>query len=527
MNMKKKSISQSCLFSIFYIFICINLCSTDALALYVKNISKITDTPNDYKGAIEWSPSGNKLAFGYRGDIATINIDGSNFTLLTTGPRYDCAPRWSPDGSKIAFGSGNDRCNNYWLMNSDGSNQHLIYNFSEVAHANSEPVWTSDGTKLLFMLYEQNQGGDLVNVASVSIDGTGLTKLTNFSNPENAYIMSYCPANHKIAFLKSDAGMRWYVWIMNQDGTNKQQLTFSPKLYTSVQWSPDCSTLALEEWSDFPSPAYPFYKYLNFMNPDGSNYRLIYTFPNDSSTLSGWSPSGKYMVLYLNDNDLWFLRTDGTGLTRLSLDGYVLQAAFSPWSPISDDMIAIVLGTSSNTYDYYIVTLGNTPSGSNVTVTFPNGATATYSNVASACNSTFTDISNPSHNPPPHFKFVRYGYFDIATDCSYSGNITVTFPYNESEIKGEEQNLKLFHWKNNGWEDCTVSVDTVHNTITGRVTSLSDFGMGYYSSSGGGGGGGSGGGSGYSTGANENMIVLIAILAISAGVLLIRKRRMV
>jgi LPXTG-motif cell wall-anchored protein len=35
----------------------------------------------------------------------------------------------------------------------------------------------------------------------------------------------------------------------------------------------------------------------------------------------------------------------------------------------------------------------------------------------------------------------------------------------------------------------------------------------------------SGGGGGYSTGANENMIALIAILAISAGVLILRKRR--
>jgi LPXTG-motif cell wall-anchored protein len=168
----------------------------------------------------------------------------------------------------------------------------------------------------------------------------------------------------------------------------------------------------------------------------------------------------------------------------------------------------------------------NTPSGSNVTVTFSNGTSVKYDSIASACNTTFTDISNPTHNPPPNFNFIRYGYFDISTDCNYIGPVTVVYPYNESEIRGQEQNLKLFHWKNNGWEDCTVSVDTLNNKITGRVTSLSDFGMGYYYSSGGGGGGGSGGGSGYSTGANENMIALIAILAISAGVLLIRKRRM-
>jgi hypothetical protein len=159
----------------------------------------------------------------------------------------------------------------------------------------------------------------------------------------------------------------------------------------------------------------------------------------------------------------------------------------------------------------------NTPSGPNVTVTFSNGSSVTFPNVALACNTSLSEITNPTHNPPPNFNFIRYGYFDISTDCSYTGPVTVTFPYDDTQVSGQEQNLKLFHWNNNGWEDCTVSVNTVNNTITGQVDTLSPFGIGYYYSGGGGGGG-------YSTGANENMIALIAILAISAGVFLIRKR---
>jgi len=80
----------------------------------------------------------------------------------------------------------------------------------------------------------------------------------------------------------------------------------------------------------------------------------------------------------------------------------------------------------------------------------------------------------------------------------------------------------MFHWENGAWHDVTVSVDTGNNTITGRVTSLSPFGMGYSTSSGSGSGSSSGS---YSTGANENMIALIAILAISAGVFILRRKR--
>ena len=179
-------------------------------------------------------------------------------------------------------------------------------------------------------------------------------------------------------------------------------------------------------------------------------------------------------------------------------------------SPYSD---SIVLDTSVPT-----------PSGANVTVTFLNGAAITYDNIASDCSTNLSVVTIPDHNPPSKFRLVRGGYFDIATNCSYSGNITVTIPYDPTDVRGGENKLKLFHWKNNSWEDCTVSVNTASNTITGRVTSLSPFGIGdpisSYGSSGSGGTGGN-----YSTGANENMTALIAILAISFGVFLLRRKK--
>jgi N-acetylneuraminic acid mutarotase len=171
-------------------------------------------------------------------------------------------------------------------------------------------------------------------------------------------------------------------------------------------------------------------------------------------------------------------------------------------TPYSD---SIVLDTGS-TNDSVSV-----PPGTDVTIIFPNGASVTLPNVTSACTATLTEVTNPTHNPPPSFNFIRYGYFDISTDCTYTGPVTIVYPYDESQIRGQEQNLKLFHWKNNGWEDSTISVDTVNNTITGRVTSLSDFGIGSLL----------GGG----TGANEYMIAFIAMLTISTGLFILRRNR--
>ncbi|MCJ7482380.1 MAG: hypothetical protein MUO31_05380, partial [Thermodesulfovibrionales bacterium] len=100
---------------------------------------------------------------------------------------------------------------------------------------------------------------------------------------------------------------------------------------------------------------------------------------------------------------------------------------------------------------------------------------------------------------------------------TFSGYIYVTFPYDDSSIPpGKESNLRLFHWEAPGWKDVTVlPVDTVNNKITDRVTSLSPFGIGYYLGS----------GSGYSTGANTNMIAILALFAISAGLFVLRRNR--
>jgi LPXTG-motif cell wall-anchored protein len=55
--------------------------------------------------------------------------------------------------------------------------------------------------------------------------------------------------------------------------------------------------------------------------------------------------------------------------------------------------------------------------------------------------------------------------------------------------------------------------DTVNKTITGQVNSISPFVIGDPTPS------------GYSTGANTNMIALLAMIAISCGLFLLRRQR--
>ena len=92
-------------------------------------------------------------------------------------------------------------------------------------------------------------------------------------------------------------------------------------------------------------------------------------------------------------------------------------------------------------------------------------------------------------------------YYDISTDVSFTGPIQVTLPYDESEVEGNEADLKLFHWNGTSWEDITVSVDTVNNKITGETDSLSPP----------------------PTGINTYWLSLLGLLAMVAGFGVIRK----
>jgi len=167
-----------------------------------------------------------------------------------------------------------------------------------------------------------------------------------------------------------------------------------------------------------------------------------------------------------------------------------------------------------------------------VPVSLPSGGSATvnvsFTQVTSGGTLSIAATNTAPAGQPSGFKFLGT-YYNVTFTGSFSGYIYITFPYDASSIpSGSEGSLKLYHWSTSGgWEDCTAPpVDTANNRITGRVTSLSPFGIGYSTSS---------GGNPpapappapprYSTGANEDMIALITILAISAGVFILRKNR--
>jgi hypothetical protein len=86
-----------------------------------------------------------RIAFVSRGDIVTIEPNGTGLTRLT-GDGHASGPRWSPDGKKIAYIDAG----NLWVMNANGSHKTRLTDNAPAA-TDSRPTWSSNGQYLVFV----------------------------------------------------------------------------------------------------------------------------------------------------------------------------------------------------------------------------------------------------------------------------------------------------------------------------------------------------------------------------------------
>ncbi len=80
-------------------------------------------------------------------DIFSCAVDGSDLKRLTDAPGYDAEATFSPDGSKIVFTSSRDGDLEIYTMNPDGSDQRRLTH--ELGY-DGGPFFSPDGTRICF-----------------------------------------------------------------------------------------------------------------------------------------------------------------------------------------------------------------------------------------------------------------------------------------------------------------------------------------------------------------------------------------
>jgi TolB protein len=200
-----------------------------------------------------WSPDGRMIAFANRRklssggyvyphefDIYVMNADGSGLRRLAP-TSFDSKPVWSPDGATIAYVRNYD----IWVMSADGSAQRRL---TSGAGRDLSPSWSPDGKKIVFdrrlgrQVGRRFGGASSFDIHVMNADGSGQRRLAeDGSNP------LWSTDGTKIAFsraLGNGPGPmltvdNWEIFVMNADGNDQRNVTRSRRWdERSFAWSP-------------------------------------------------------------------------------------------------------------------------------------------------------------------------------------------------------------------------------------------------------------------------------------------------
>jgi Tol biopolymer transport system component len=281
-----------------------------ALDLATNEVTLVYGTNNEvYTSALRLNTDGDTLVFaqkidgsnGNNTEIFTIGVDGENLKRITSNSFWDLYPAWSPDGTQIAFLSKREKDLDIYVMNTDGSDQHKLYdsgsNDADIDWAGDTLVFTSmfkiwrinddgtaptqvtnlpnagqwgttnlpvgdydprlssDGTKIVFeRLEDPNSTHGNYNIFTINVDGTGETRLTSTGYAQG--LANWSHDGDRIVYVVAaiDNEGKYDMYVMNADGASNHNVTpsyfpanflcYSPvfskddsKIYFIGQWS--------------------------------------------------------------------------------------------------------------------------------------------------------------------------------------------------------------------------------------------------------------------------------------------------
>lgn len=197
--------------------------------------TKLTDDPGFFEESVAVSPSGDRIAYtryNRSSDIFVMDANGDNPENLTKTGRVDeFGADWSPDGTRLAF----------------TSYRFLGFEAGLAAQARDDGTFAPEALGPESLAREASdtkarigEPQEDVEVTVINDDGTGRKDLTT----GRAYDASpaFSPNGNKIVFSKMtfDAQSESSeLVVMRSDGTNKRQLTDTPRTFEyEADWQP-------------------------------------------------------------------------------------------------------------------------------------------------------------------------------------------------------------------------------------------------------------------------------------------------
>jgi Tol biopolymer transport system component len=191
-------------------------------------------TSNNYRDLYPcYSPDDDKIAFlSMRSstlDIYVMNSDGSDEKLLYDSGSHDADINWG-SGGRIAF----TRNSQIWTMKDDGSDARQITNppkagqwgNANLPFGDYDPRFSPDGGQIAFeRLDDDTSSHGNYNLYVIDSTGTGETKLTDTGYSQGLAIWSH--SGDKLVYIVAAMGStgKYDIYMMGADGSNARNIT--------------------------------------------------------------------------------------------------------------------------------------------------------------------------------------------------------------------------------------------------------------------------------------------------------------
>lgn len=201
-------------------------------ALLTDQITYLMDNPAvDFPA---WSPSSNKIAYSHKLGLENYSLviqdlESKEKTIIYEKGFQPFEPSWSPDASKIVFTLTDVNYNaDIAIINSDGRGFKSITNTDTIE---GSPNWSPDGKTILFHRQSDNSS----NLFAYNYSTNDLTPLTYGTGNQVSGVYSW--DGSQIVYA-GNIDENWDLFLMNSDGNNKSQVTFTPGFDGNPVWIP-------------------------------------------------------------------------------------------------------------------------------------------------------------------------------------------------------------------------------------------------------------------------------------------------
>jgi Tol biopolymer transport system component len=260
--------------------------------------------------------------------IYTMNIDGTDRKLVSTGKGRTTCSFYYPDGRHLLYASthlGGDACpappsmdqgyvwgvfDSYDIFRADADGSNLT-RLTKTPGYDAEATIARDGR----VVFTSVRDGDL-EIYTMNGDGSDVRRLTNLPGPDGGPFFS--PDGSKIVFRGRHPGpgaelddyfalLKKTVWrptsleifVMDRDGRNLRQVTHFGKANWAPYWTPDGKRIIFA--SNMKDPAQRNFD-LFLVNLDGSGLEQV-TFNETFDGFPMFSPDGTKLVFASNRHD--------------------------------------------------------------------------------------------------------------------------------------------------------------------------------------------------------------------------------